>query len=89
MSFSRNKGCGALLLALVFLLVQFHFCADLSAGTNTHFCPVCSTAGAAIATHVPSVGIVQAVSRLEIIPLQIEIVTTVETSISPRAPPTL
>ena len=89
MSFARNKACSAVLLALVFLLPQFHFCADLSAGTNTHFCPVCSTAGAAIATHVPSVGMVQAVSRLEIAPPQIEIATTVATSIAPRAPPTL
>lgn len=85
----RGKAC-AVLLAVAFLLAQFHFCADVSGGSNnTHFCPVCSTAAAAIATDVPVLGIAPAVTRLEITAAQIETATTVATSISPRAPPTL
>ena len=80
----------ALLLALVFLLAQLHFCADLNDGSNRqHFCPVCSTAAAAIATNAPLLGPASAVIRLEITASQIEIATTMVASIAPRAPPTL
>jgi len=80
----------ALMLALVFLLAQLHFCADLNGGSNSqHFCPVCSTTAAAIATDTPLLGLAPAVIRLEIAAAQIEITTTVATSISPRAPPIL
>ena len=78
------------MLALAFLLAQFHLCADLSAGgNNTHFCPFCSTAASAITSHPPVLGIAPAVIRLEIAAPQIEIATTVAPSISPRAPPAL
>jgi hypothetical protein len=70
-------------------LAQFHFCADLNGSSSTHFCPVCSTAAAAIATDAPLLGMASAVVRLEIAAPQIEMATTVATSISPRAPPTL
>ena len=86
---SPEKLC-ALLLALVFLLAQLHFCADLNGGSNNqHFCSVCSTTAAAIATDAPLLGLAEAVIRLEIAAPQIEIATTVATSISTRAPPTL
>ena len=87
MSLTRSRVWAAFLLAAVFLLAQFHLCADLSAGNNTHFCPVCSDAGAAIATHIPLVAIPEAVARLDVARPRIEIVTTVPASISPRAPP--
>ena len=84
---NRAKVYGVL-LALAFLLAQLHFCADLSGGNDSsHFCPVCSTAAAAIATGAPALGIAPAATRLEITRPQIEIATTVGTSISPRAPP--
>jgi hypothetical protein len=85
----ENKACCAVLLALVFLLAQFHFCADLSSGSNTHFCPFCSTAATAITSQPPVLGITPAGIRLEIAVPQIGIATTVATSISPRAPPAL
>jgi len=89
MKVTGNKACCAVLLALVFLLAQFHFCADLSAGNNTHFCPFCSTAASAITSQPPVLGTAPAGIRLEIAAPQIEIATTVATSISPRAPPAL
>ena len=46
----------ALLLGIIFLGAQFHFCTDVSASASaTHFCPVCSVAGAALATDSPTV----------------------------------
>jgi len=87
---NRHNALGALLLALVFLLAQFHFCADLSSGSNTtHACPFCSTVSAAIATDVPILEIGLAATRLNIAAPQIETATTVAPCISPRAPPAL
>lgn len=87
MKWPTNQACYALLLALVFLLAQFHLCVDLSQGSQP--CAFCLTAAAAIATDAPTPGIAPAATRLEIASAQIEIATTVATSISPRAPPTL
>jgi len=78
----------ALLLALIFLAIQFHFCADLSAGNSSgHFCPFCFTAGAALATHVPFLGLAPAVVRLEARPAETPVPSEVALSLSPRAPP--
>jgi hypothetical protein len=89
MKITRTRACSATLLALVFLLAQFHLCSDLSAGYNTHFCPFCSTTATAITSQPPVLGIAPAGVRLEIAPPRIEIATAVATSISPRAPPAL
>jgi hypothetical protein len=85
---SRTRAC-ALLLGLIFLIAQFHFCADLSAGNSTHFCPFCSTAGVAIAASTPILGVVPVVAHLEALPAQILFSTEIALSISPRAPPAL
>lgn len=85
MKWPTNKARCALLLALVFLLAQFHLCADLS---QSHPCAFCQTVAAAIATDAPILGIAPAAARLEIASEQIEIATAVAPSISPRAPPT-
>ena len=78
----------ALLLGLIFLAAQFHFCADLSAGNSSgHFCPFCSTAGAALATHVPFLGLAPAAVRLEARPAEMPVPSEVALSLSPRAPP--
>jgi hypothetical protein len=78
----------ALLLGLVFLAAQFHFCADLSAGNSGgHFCPFCSTAGAAVATHVPLLGLAPATVRLEARAAETAVSSEIAPSISPRAPP--
>jgi hypothetical protein len=87
MKITRTRGCCSLLLAFLFLLAQFHFCADLSSGNNTHFCPFCSTAASAITSQALGLGITPAGIRLEIATPQIEIATTLASSISPRAPP--
>src|SRR5215831_20880087 len=74
----------ALLLGLIFLAAQFHFCADLSAGNSSgHFCPFCSTAGAAVATHVPLLGSAPATVRLEARLAE----TAVSSEVAPSAPP--
>ena len=87
----RNAGkvriC-ALLLGLVFLAAQFHFCADLTSGTS-HFCPFCATTGAAIATAVPTIGLAPAIVPVELAPAQVLASTDVWFNIAPRAPPLL
>jgi hypothetical protein len=77
----------ALLLGIVFLAAQFHFCADLSAGSNAHFCPFCSTAGVAIAAQTPILGVAPIMARLEILSAQVLFSPEIALSISPRAPP--
>ena len=84
-----KKQVCALLLGMVFLAAQFHFCADLSAGNNEHFCPFCSTAGVAIAAQTPNLGVAPVVARLETLPAQVLFSTEIALSISPRAPPVL
>lgn len=80
----------ALLLGVVFLGAQFHFCTDLnSTPSASHICPVCSTAGFAIATHSPSIDIVPITNRLEIASAVISISSTFPRATSPRAPPAL
>lgn len=80
----------ALLLGLIFLAAQLHFCGDLTAGSNsTHFCPFCSTAGSAIATPIPTIGVATVIVRLEIIPTYTPVSAEVALSIAPRAPPSL
>lgn len=80
----------AILLALVFLAAQFHFCADLSASnTSGHFCPFCSTAGVAIATYIPVLELAPAAARLEVRAMEAPVSAGIALSISPRAPPVL
>jgi hypothetical protein len=80
-----------LLLGLVFLAAQFHFCADLTAANNggPHFCPFCATAGVAIATSIPTIGLAPAIVPMELMPAQVVISAEATFSISPRAPPSL
>jgi hypothetical protein len=87
---SRTRVC-ALLLGIVFLAAQFHFCADLNAGPGggSHPCQLCSTAGSAIATQTPSLSIVPVVGRLEVFAEVLSPSVEVPTSTSPRAPPSL
>jgi len=86
---SKIRTC-ALLLGLVFLAAQFHFCADLtSANSASHFCPFCATAGAAIAASIPTIGLAPANTPVELAPGQFSVCAAVWFSISPRAPPSL
>lgn len=80
----------ALLLGVIFLGAQFHFCTDLTVGPSaSHICPVCSTAGAVVATQSPSIAIVPVTNRLEVAPLVVSVFSAVPRSTSPRAPPAL
>jgi len=87
---SRTRVC-VLLLGIVFLAAQFHFCADLNAGPegSSHPCQICSTAGSAITTQTLSLAIVPVVGRLEVLAKVLCPSVAVPTSTSPRAPPSL
>jgi hypothetical protein len=90
LSASNKVRIFALLLGLIFLAAQFHFCTDLSTrNSNGHFCPFCSTAGAAVANHVPLLGLAPATVRLEVRQAHTPASSEVSLSISPRAPPAL
>jgi hypothetical protein len=80
----------ALLLGVIFLGAQFHFCTDLTAAPSaSHICPLCSTAGSVVATQSPSVAIVPVTNRLEVAPLIVSVSSAVPRATSPRAPPAL
>ncbi len=80
----------ALLLGVIFLGAQFHFCTDVfPAASATHFCPVCSVAGLALATQSPSVAILSAADRLEVVSLVLTVSSALPRAVSPRAPPAL
>jgi hypothetical protein len=80
----------ALLLALIFLGAQFHFCADLTSATDSdHFCPICSVASSALVAHSLSIAPLPVANRLERSGLRLVISAHIPRSISPRAPPSL
>lgn len=80
----------ALLLGVIFLGAQFHFCKDLTATPSaSHICPICSTAGSVVATHSPSIAIVPVTNRLEIASAVISVSFAFPRATSPRAPPSL
>ncbi len=80
----------ALLLAVIFLGAQFHFCTDLTAGPSaSHICPVCSTAASAVATPSLRIALEPVTVRLELAPCVATISSDVPRALSPRAPPTL
>lgn len=79
-----------LLLGIIFLGAQFHFCTDVPASAAaTHFCPVCSAAGAAVAAASPSVAIIPATDRLEVVSPVLTVSSAFPRAVSPRAPPAL
>ncbi len=78
----------ALLLGVIFLGAQFHFCTDVTAGPSaSHICPICSTAGSVVATQSPVIAIVPVLNRLEVAPLVVSVSSAVPRATSPRAPP--
>ncbi len=80
----------ALLLGVIFLGVQFHYCTDLTATPSaSHICPVCSTAGSVVATQSPVIAIVPVTNQLEVAPLLVSVSSAVPRDLSPRAPPAL
>ncbi|HKW56013.1 MAG TPA: hypothetical protein VJN42_01535 [Candidatus Acidoferrum sp.] len=80
----------ALLLGMVFLAAQFHFCADLNSGpVGSHPCQLCSTAGAAVAPSAISLAVIPVVHRLEVLVPIFAPALEVSRATSPRAPPAL
>jgi hypothetical protein len=87
---SRRIRILALLLGVVFLAAQFHFCTDLTAAPSpSHICPVCLTAVSAVAAESPIIAIVPVTNRLEFAPSDIAASSVVPRGTSPRAPPAL
>jgi hypothetical protein len=89
MSANPNRlRCYALLLGIIFLAAQFHFCADLnSVPGGTHPCQLCSTAGTAITTQTLDLAVVPVVNRLEVFVATLSPSVEVLSTTSPRAPP--
>jgi len=80
----------ALLIAVIFLGAQFHYCTDLTAAPSaSHICPVCSTAASVVATQSPVIAIVPVTNQLEVAPLLVSVSSAVPRDLSPRAPPAL
>jgi len=78
----------AVLLGIVFLGAQLHCCADLNSGlTDSHVCPICSTAGTAIATPSMILAMVSAIDRLEVFGKMDPVPVVVLRDVAPRAPP--
>jgi len=79
----------ALLLAVIFLGAQFHFCADLTAApAASHFCPVCNATSSAMAAQALLLVVAPVSLRLESPGAQLSLSTHIPRAISPRAPPT-
>jgi len=78
----------AVLLGIIFLAAQFHFCADLNSGpSGSHPCPLCSTAGSAVTTETLDLAVVPVVDRLEVFLTILSPSVEVPRTTSPRAPP--
>ena len=85
---TRKLQAVALLLAILFLAAQFHFCTDLTTATS-HFCPVCSTADSVAPTApIHDAGLVLA-HRVDALSVVDFVSVVVVSAISPRAPPAL
>jgi hypothetical protein len=77
-----------LLLGMVFLAAQLHCCLELNSRTmDSHFCPICSTAGSVIVTPSTDITIIPSVDRVESAGVTIAVPPVVLRSIAPRAPP--
>ena len=78
----------ALLLAGIFLVGQLHCCVDLHSSTmDSHACPICSTAGIAVATPSLLLALVPAINRMETPPAITAVCIAVFRNVAPRAPP--
>jgi len=78
----------ALLLGVVFFAAQLHCCVDLNSRTlDSHVCPICSAAGAAIATPSLTIATVPAINRLEVFVVTATVPVVVPRNVGPRAPP--
>ncbi|HEY8716662.1 MAG TPA: hypothetical protein VIM00_14860 [Candidatus Acidoferrum sp.] len=80
----------ALLLAVIFLGAQFHYCADLSSGpSSSHICPTCSAIGSVVVPQSPGLALGTTVDRLEFVAVVVFFSSDIPHATSPRAPPQL
>jgi len=87
---SKHVQLLALLLGILFLAAQLHCCVDLNSRTvDSHMCPICSAAGAAIATSCLVIATVPAINRLEVSVVTATVPVVVLRNVGPRAPPPL
>jgi hypothetical protein len=78
----------ALLLAVIFLGAQFHYCADLnSPPSGSHVCPLCSAVGSAVTPGTLDIVVAAAASRSEVPDVIARVSLEIPHSVSPRAPP--
>ena len=78
----------ATLLASVLFGAQLHCCLDLSSQSiDSHACPICSAAGAAIITSSLTMEMAPAINRLEDFSVPAVVSAEVPRNIAPRAPP--
>jgi hypothetical protein len=79
----------ALLAGAVFLAqLQCHGCLNLSSQSiDSHVCPICSVAGAAIVTSSLTMETAPGINRLEDFSLPVLVSSAVPRDIAPRAPP--
>ena len=86
---NKARWC-ALLLGIIFLAAQFHFCADLNSGpSGSHPCQLCSTAGSAVTTPALDLAVVPIVDRFELFATILSPSVEIQRATSPRAPPAL
>jgi hypothetical protein len=78
-----------MLLGVVFLAAQMHYCVDVAPqSSNSHICPVCSTAGHAVTTPTVNFAATPAIHRLRIFPQSIPVSAVQLREVAPRGPPT-
>ena len=78
----------ATLIAGVLFGAQLHCCLDLSSQSiDSHVCPICSIAGAALVTSSLTIEMAPAINRLEDFSAPAVVSAEVPRDIAPRAPP--
>src|ERR1700680_3113544 len=75
-----------LLLAVIFVGAQFHYCADITATpSDSHVCPLCSTAGSVVTPSSPSLAFTSVTNRLELVSAPAATSPEIPAALSPRA----
>lgn len=78
----------AVLLAMIFLGAQFHFCADHQPGPSaSHICPICAPGAWALPAPAIAAPTAGPAARLEVTPPRTVTLASIPLAISPRAPP--
>ena len=77
-----------LLLGVVFLAAKLHCCVELNSRTmDSHVCPICSSAGTALAPPSLIMAMVPAINRLEVVSVMPTVLVVVLCNVTLRAPP--